>query len=171
MFEKFKRKSLRKQIQKNLLKRDLSQVNSTVKTIGFLVDEVSFTDFEKLYDFSKTLGVQRKDVKIFSFVPYQKKAPSLRQNQINNKDFTWGGKITNESAKEFLANPFDVLIGYYKGTHVFLDMMVSESVAKFKVGVMGSDERLFDLLIAVEVAKTEAFKGELKKYLTVLNKL
>lgn len=171
MFEKLKRKSLRKQTQKNLLKRDLSQVNGSVKTIGFLVDEVSFTDFEKLYEYSKALGVQRKDIKVFSFVPYQKKAPSLRQDQINNKDFSWGGTIKNTSATEFLKTPFDVLIGYYNGTHEFLDLLVSESKAKFKVGVVGADERLFDLLIAVDVAKTEAFKLELKKYLTVLNKL
>nr|WP_175445419.1 hypothetical protein [Ulvibacter litoralis] len=149
----------------------MSYVNAPVKTIGFLIDEVSFNDFEKLYEFSKTLGIQRKDVKVFSFVPYQKKAPSLRQDQISNKDFSWGGVVKNTSAQEFLKTPFDVLVGYYNGTHEFLDLLVSESKARFKVGVVGADERLFDLLIAVELSKTESFKTELKKYLTVLNKL
>ncbi len=171
MFKKLKRKSIQKKTDKNLNSRDLSQVNAAAKSIGFLVEEAVFQDFEKLYSFSEYLGFQAKDVKVFSFVEFKKKAPSLRQDQINNKDFSWDGTISNLNAKEFLDRPFDVLVGYYKGAHEFLDLMVSESKAKFKVGVVGADDRLFDLLIALDINKTEEFKTELKKYLTVLNKL
>ena len=62
-------------------------------------------------------------------------------------------------------------MGYYRGSHEFLDLMVSESKAKFKVGTAGADERLYDLLIELDIDNTEAIKTELKKYLTVLNKL
>ncbi len=139
--------------------------------VGFLVDEVSFQDFDKLNEYAKFLGFQPKDVKVFSFIEFKKKAPSLRQNQISDKDFSWGGAINNLNAKEFLNSSFDVLVGYYSGSHEFLDLMVSESNAKFKVGVADADSRLFDLLIAIDINKTEAFKVELKKYLTVLNKI
>ena len=171
MFKKLKGKSLIKRTERNLDKRDLSQVNSTVKTLGFLVDETLFQDFELLYDFSVFLGLQRKDVKVFSFVEYRKKAPSLRQDQVNNKDFSWDGSINNQNAREFLDKPLDVLVGYYRGSHEFLDLMVSESKAKFKDGTAGADERLYDLLIELDIDNTEAIKTELKKYLTVLNKL
>ena len=171
MFKKLKQNSIRKITDKNLNARDLSEINAPLKTLGFLVDETVFQDFEALYDYSTLLGIQRKDVKVFSFVEFKKKAPSLRQDQISNKDFSLGGVINNLSAQEFLSIPFDVLIGYYNGSHEFLDMMVSESKAKFRIGRIGADERLFDLLIAIELDKTEAFKNETKKYLTVLNKL
>jgi hypothetical protein len=171
MFKKLKEKSLKKQTLRNLEKRDLSQVNAPLKTLGFLVDEALFPDFEKLYSFSDYLGLQRKDVKLFSFVEFKKKAPSLRFDQVNNKDFSWDGTINNKNAKEFLNQPYDVLVGYYRGNHEFLDLMVSESMAKFKVGVAGADDRLYDLLIDLDISKTEAIKAELKKYLTVLNKL
>ncbi|RMA64907.1 DUF6913 domain-containing protein [Ulvibacter antarcticus] len=171
MFKNLKRKSIRKQIEKNLHKRDLTNVNSSLKTLGFLVNEMEFQDFENLYDFADFLGIQRKDVRVFSFVEFQKKAPSLRQNQLNNKDVSWGGVISNQNAQEFLEREFDILIGYYKGSHEFLDLLVSESHAKFKVGATGADQRLFDLIIEIDIDKTTAFKTELKKYLTVLNKL
>ena len=171
MFKKLKRKSIQKLTDKNLNNRDLSEVNAAAKSIGFLVDEVSFQDFDKLNAYSKFLGFQPKDVKVFSFIEFKKKAPSLRQNQISDKDFSWGGTINNLNAKEFLNSSFDVLVGYYNGTNEFLDLMVSESNAKFKVGVAGADNRLFDLLIDVDIYKIEAFKAELKKYLTVLNKI
>jgi hypothetical protein len=171
MLKKLKRRSIKKKTDKNLLKRDLSQVNAPLKTLGFLIDEDSFQDFEKLYDYSKYLGLQRKDIKVFSFIEFKKKAPSLRQDQITNKDFSWDGLINNQSAKEFLTKDFDVLVGYYNGTHEFLDLMVSESKAKFKVGSAGADKRLFDLLIGINPLETEIFKTELKKYLIILNKI
>ena len=171
MFKKLKQISIKKITNKNLKNRDLSQINAPLKTLGFLVDENAFQDFEALYEYSAILEIKRKDVKVFSFIEFKKTAPSLRQDQISNKDFSWGGVINNLSAQEFLSEPFDVLIGYYNGRHEFLDMMVSESKAKFKIGGIKADERLFDLLIAAELYKTEVFKNETKKYLTVLNKL
>jgi len=171
MFNYLKKKSIRKQTEKNLDKRDMSQVNSRLKTLGFLFDDVSFQDSELFYEYSQLLGLQRKDVKLFSFVEFEKKAPTLRQDQINNKDFSWDGGITNQSAIEFLNTPFDVLVGYYKGRHEFLDFMVSESRAKFKVGGKGADHRLFDLLIEIDINSTEIFKTEFKKYLFILNKI
>ena len=160
MFKKLKQYSLKRITDKNLINRDLSQINAPLKTLGFLVDESIFQDFETLYDFSNVLGVQRK-----------KNTPSLRQNQVSDKDFAWDGTVKNRSAQEFLNQPFDVLIGYYGGSNAFLDMMVSGSKAKFKIGGIDADKRLFDLTIAVALENMEAFKSETKKYLTVLNKL
>ncbi|MEL6812224.1 MAG: hypothetical protein AAFP76_12915 [Bacteroidota bacterium] len=171
MFEKLKRRSLRKLTEKNLDERDLSKVNAPAKTLGFLVDEMLFQDFDTLYDFHKPLGLQPKDIKVFSFIEVKKKLPSLLQNQVQCKDFNWKGEMHNQNASEFLNREFDVLVGYYEGKHEFLDAMVSQSRAKFKVGFAGSDDRLFDLLISVKPQNTEAFKAELKKYLQILKKI
>ncbi len=171
MFKKLKHKSIRKKTDKNLNDRDLSQVNAPLRTLGFLVDEAGFQEFDKLHDFSSYFKLKPKDVKVFSFMEFKKKAPSLRQNQISNKDFSWEGVINNSNAREFLNIEFDVLVGYYHESHEFLDFMVSESKAKFKVGGRGADGRLFDLLIDINLFDTEDFRMELKKYLTVLNKI
>ena len=65
MFKKLKQNSIRKITDKNLNARDLSEINAPLKTLGFLVDETVFQDFEALYDYSTLLGIQRKDVKVF----------------------------------------------------------------------------------------------------------
>ncbi|HBC05359.1 MAG TPA: hypothetical protein PKH16_14800 [Aequorivita sp.] len=171
MLKKVKHHSLKKHTEKNLTERDISERNTSLKYLGFLVDEAFFDDFEMLYGFGKELGLQRKDVKLFTFVETRRKIPSLRQNQITNKEFTWRGEIHNQNAQEFLDFPFDVLIGFYKGKHEFLGAMVAQSKAKFKIGFNGADERLFDLLLAVDLQKPEAFKSEVKKYLKILNKI
>ncbi|MEZ4858069.1 MAG: hypothetical protein R2781_04600 [Flavobacteriaceae bacterium] len=171
MFEKLKRKGLQKHVEKNLQKRDVSGVNSKMKSLGFLVDEMVFQNFDKLLDFYKEFNLQAKDVKVFSFLEVKKKVPTLLQNQINNTDFNWKGKINNLNAQEFLDTDFDVLVGYYNGKHAFLDLMVSQSRAKFKVGLKDADTRLYDLLIGVTTHDLPTFATELKKYITLLNKL
>ncbi len=171
MLKKVKHLSLRKHTEKNLTERDISQRNTPLKYLGFLVDETFFDDFEMLYEFGNELGLQRKDIKLFTFVETRRKIPSLRQNQITNKEFTWRGEIHNQNAQEFLDFPFDVLIGYYKGKHEFLSAMVAQSKAKFKMGFNGADERLFDLLLTVDLQNTGAFKSEVKKYLKIFKKI
>ncbi len=153
------------------MERDISQRNTPLKYLGFLVDEAFFDDFEMLYEFGNELGLQRKDVKMFTFVETRRKIPSLRQNQITNKEFTFRGEINSKNAQEFLDFPFDVLIGFYNGKHEFLNAMVAQSKAKFKIGFNGADERLFDLLLTVNFQKLEFFKSEVKKYLKIFKKI
>ncbi len=171
MLERIKKRALKKHMERNLKKRDLSLVNAKLNTLGFLVDEAVVQDFDALYDFSGALGLLPKDVKVFSFLEVKKKIPSLRQNQINNKDFNWKGDIHNAAAIEFLETSFDVLVGVYNGSHEFLDLMVSESKAKFKVGCLDCDARLFDLVLQVPANNIRTLERELKKYVTVLNKI
>lgn len=171
MLKRVKHNSLKKHTEKNLSERDISQRNTPLKYLGFLVDEAFSDDFEMLYDFGKELGLQRKDIKLFTFIETRRKIPSLRQNQITNKEFTWRGEIHNQNALEFLEFPFDVLIGFYKNQHEFLSAMVAESKAKFKIGFSGADERLFDLLLGVDLQNPNAFKKEVKKYLQIFKKI
>jgi len=171
MLKKVKKHSLKKHTEKKLAERDISQRNSPLKYLGFLVDEVFFDDFEMLYEFGNELGLQRKDVKLFTFVETRRKIPSLRQNQITNKEFTFRGEIHSQNAREFLDFPFDVLIGFYNGKHEFLSAMVAQSNAKFKIGFNGADERLFDLLLTVDIKNPQLFKSEVKKYLQIFNKI
>ncbi len=171
MLKKIKQYFLKSQIKNNLKKRDRSNINEPLRTLGFLVDEDFFNDFEKLFEIAKEIGLQRKDVKIFTFINIKKKRPTLRQNQINNKHFNWKGEIYNQNANEFLDIPFDVLVGYYKGKHDFLNLMMSFSRAKFKVGFSNVDERIVDLNIKLDLIHIQEFKDEFIKYLRVLNKI
>ncbi|MEM7186239.1 MAG: hypothetical protein AAF466_06240 [Bacteroidota bacterium] len=139
--------------------------------MGFLVDERVFQEFDVLEDFGLELKLIPKDVKVFSFIEVKRKLPSLRQNQVQCKDFNWKGEMHNQNAAEFLEKEFDVLIGMYEGRNEFLDALISQSKAKFKVGFAGADERLYELLLGVKPTDTKAFKAELKKYLEILGKL
>lgn len=170
MLEKLKRRALRKHTERFLKNRDTSQVNDKLITLGVLVDESLYSDFDHLYDFTKVLGLHPKDIRVFSFLEVKKRLPSIRQNQINNKDFNWKGEIQNQNALEFLDTKFDVLLALYDKPHVYLDMMVSKSKAKFKVGFQELDMRLFDLILNVKPSEIKLVESEMKKYIILLNK-
>ncbi|QAA80654.1 hypothetical protein EI546_02440 [Aequorivita sp. H23M31] len=171
MLKTYKLRSLKRQTDKSLAERDVSQRNAPLTYLGFLVDEALYEDFEMLADFGVELGLQRKNIKIFTFIETRKKIPSVRQNQITNKEFGWNGEIKNESAIEFLNNSFDVLIGYYTGKHDFLDTLVAQSKAKFKIGCNSANEQFFDLLLNVDLNKPKDFREEVTKYLKILKKI
>lgn len=171
MLKRIQKIFFKKIVDNNLKNRDLSNINDQLHSIGFLVDEEIKIDFEKFYEISKELGLHEKDVKIFSFSEVKTKTPTLHQNKINNKHFTWKGEIHNQNANEFLETPFDVLVGYYLSKNDYLDVMVSKSKAKFKMGFKEIDNRLFDLLIDVDPLNINAIKKELVKYFRTLNKI
>lgn len=171
MLKRIQKIFFKKIVDNNLKNRDLSNINDQLHFIGFLVDEEIKIDFEKFYEISKELGLHEKDVKIFSFSEVKTKTPTLHQNKINNKHFTWKGEIHNQNANEFLETPFDVLVGYYRSKNDYLDVMVSKSKAKFKMGFKEVDNRLFDLLIDVDPLNFNAIKKELVKYFRTLNKI
>ena len=170
MFTNLKLKSLQKKRDKNLEKRDMSQLHSKVKTIAFIVAEDEFKDIETLDEIASSLGIEKNGYEILAFQKYTKKVV-LKKHQIHHKQIKWRGTIDNENAKLFLKQPFDVLIGFYNGEHPYLDFLVSESVARFKVGLKSCNLRLFDLQIDVEKVEKQAIITELKKYLHVLGKV
>lgn len=171
MFQNLKRRSFDKVIASEVARRDASQINEALHTLGFLVDEDTFKEIDTLLESYAYFELQPKEVKVFTFVTHSKKAPSLRQNQVSNIDFSWKGVITNKNATEFLDTSFDVLVGYYANENQYLDVMMAKSKAKFKVGLSKGNPDLYDLLIDVSLNDFGKFKTELKKYLTVLGKL
>ena len=113
MFKRIQKIFLLKNIKKNLEKRTTRNINDSLTTIGFLVNEEVNIDFEKFFEISRTLGVHQKDVKIFSFLDFKTKTPTLIQNRIYSNHFDWKGQINNSNALDFLNTKLDVLVGYY----------------------------------------------------------
>ncbi len=171
MLKKIKHKKLKIIIENTVAKRDISQRNNKVKSFGFLIDETLQISDDELYDFSKEFNLQHKDIKIFKYIQLKKKVPTLQDNQVSNKDFSWRGVLTNASAKQFLEIDFDLLVALHTQDNVYIDFMVSKSKAAFKVGLANANHSLYDLILQLKPTDLKTLKTELKKYLTVLNKL
>ena len=96
---------------------------------------------------------------------YVNKLLTERKSTVNNN------KMKNPDLEAFVTEPFDMLICFYKNSVLQLDQITAASHANFKVGISTTDERLYDLIIDVDLKDINIFKQELKKYLNILKKL
>ncbi|MEH6536269.1 MAG: hypothetical protein V7719_07755 [Psychroserpens sp.] len=167
----FKTKSNQKYINKLLNARRVEVRHTKMNTVGVILNRSEFSDFEAFRAYFKSLGMQQARTKIIAFVEDPKDSNELWDTYFNPKDFGWKGKIKNIDLQSFIDTKFDVLISFYRESHLELDMITASSKANFKVGLTDEDDRLYDLMIDVETKNFNVFKEELKKYLTVLNKL
>lgn len=119
-------------------------------------------------EIKKTFGLE--NVKILTFLDYDKKNHTIN-SYFTEKDIDWNGAIQKADFRDFLNEPFDLLIGYFDTKNIFLELAVLKSKATFKVGFSDVNQRLYDMEIAEIPSKIDNFLIELKKYLVILKKM
>ncbi len=167
----FKANSNQKYINKLLNARQVAVSNVKMNSVGVILNINEFSDFDAFRNYFKALGISPAKTKIIAFIEDAKDANPLWDTYFNPKDFGWKGKIKNVDLQTFIDTEFDVLISYYTKESLELKLITAASKANFKVGLIQDDKRMFDLMIDVKTKNFQLFKNELKKYLTVLNKI
>lgn len=167
----FKDKSNRKYINKLLNARNTTVDDRKISSFGVILNFNEFRDFEAIRMFLKTLGIKSNKIKIIAFIEDDKEEGYHWETYFNPKDFGWKGKINNVELQTFIETEFDALISFYKEDVLELNLLTALSNANLKIGLSNNDQRLYDLIIDVKPSDFPLFKNELKKYLTVLNKL
>jgi len=171
IFKVFKEKSNQKYINRLLNTHAKCNKHSKVTSVGVVLNVEEHTDLEHFKHFFKELNLQEARTKIVSFANDPKTSNELWGAFFNAKHIGWKGKILHSELQRFVETEFDLLICFHASYHLELDLIAASSKANFKVGISSRDPRLFDLIIDVDTTQFSLFKQELKKYLTVLNKL
>ncbi|SDS15358.1 hypothetical protein SAMN05216503_2149 [Polaribacter sp. KT25b] len=164
----FRRYFLKKQFKKKLIENEIHRVVSDeqIKTVGIITtDEIS-----KWVNVKEEVEniLNLKNAQIYSFGSHK---DDRSFKSFTEKDFNWKGNIYKSNFKIFIDEPFDLLIGYFNKNNLYIESAVLNSKAKFKVGISGVNQELYDIEIAETPSKTDRFFLELKKYLVVLKKL
>ncbi|OBX26259.1 hypothetical protein LX77_01859 [Gelidibacter algens] len=171
ILEAFKEKSNQKFINKLLNSKNVAISNRKLESVGVIIDASEFSDAEAFKHFFNELGVQLPKIKIIVFVEDEKKTEKLWGNFFSKKDFGWRGAIKHAELKMFLDTEFDALVSFHKNDALELKMAAAVSKANFKIGLSNVDDRLYDFILDVTTKDFDVFKTELKKYLTILNKI
>lgn len=172
MFIKYiKELSLKKILKSSLDNVKPSLLNSSIKTVGLLIDESYFQQTEDLIKELVESGVVQSDIKILIFRNKIKKNEQLVHDTFSRKNMNWRGEFKQEFVAEFLKFPFDMLISYYDTEKKPLLLATHQSKALFKVGFSTVDKRLNHLMINTNVENYKVFVHELFRYLKILNKI
>ncbi|MDI1316955.1 hypothetical protein [Flavobacterium sp.] len=161
---------------KKIVKNSLSNVkhsssDKVIKTIGIIFDESYFYEKEALVTELIKNGIEENDIKILVFKNKIKKNEVFDYPVFSNKDLSWRGTVDQKDVKDFVSEPFDLLINYYDTEKIALLLVSHLSKASFKVGFASIDKRLNHFMIDTNAENYKVFMDELFKYLKILNKI
>ena len=147
--------------------------NSTVSkkeiiTVGILTTDEISSKIELQSKVESILGIRNS--KKYSFKKFDKSA-TVSYKHFSEKDMNWKGTFVQPNFQIFLAQPFDLLIGYFDVKNLYLEKAILQANASFKTGFSGVNSKLYELEIAEAAIKIDEFLLELKKYLQILEKL
>ncbi|MBT8245837.1 MAG: hypothetical protein HKP48_04755 [Winogradskyella sp.] len=168
----FKEKSNQKFIESALSHRKVDVNKGKIDSVGVLLNNSEFSDYSKIETFlQKEIGVKPNRCSFITFSEDWQNNISQWNATFTSKDFGWKGSLKNQDLIDFTKSKFDVLICYFLANHNELKQIAAMTQANLKVGLSNEDERVYDLIIEVAPKEFSIFKTELKKYLTILNKI
>jgi hypothetical protein len=161
---------------KKIVKNSLSNVkhlssDSIIKTVGIIFDESYFYERESLVNELIKNGIDESNIKILVYKDKIKKNEVFDYPVFSHKDLSWTGTLDKKEVKDFIKEPFDLLINYYDTEKVALLLVSHLSKASFKVGFATVDKRLNHFMIKTNAENYKVFVEELFKYLKILNKI
>ncbi len=169
VFSKLKAKNIQKEYGK-LLKKNREREKSLlpIRSAAILTTEDLSHKFDLQEKVSEYLNVRNS--RIYSFRNYEKGMLSSYKHFTEN-DINWQGKVTDVSFKSFIEHSFDLLICFFDKNHSYLEYTAAISNAGFKIGFAKVNSDLFEIEISDKTENVDAFFGEAKRYLTILNKI
>lgn len=168
MLDRFQQKAIRKTIAKRVAAKQVQPSFAPIKSVLLVLNNENVgakNAFSSLHD---NLGVAKQEVHVLEYIGKLAKGEEPATNQILKKDFGMHGNIKRNPKPEALAANYDLVIGYYHATNVYLDRVLAEFNSAFIVGAQGVDSQLADLLISSKPEDHHIFIAELCKYLQVL---
>jgi len=172
IFTGFKRKSNQLFFNKRLAKllNNSKEVSSQkITRILIFLDDFSYQELIR-DNLNELLDFREGEIK---FLVFQEK---IRKNEVINDgispaDFGWYGKIKSEKLKNILTKKYDLLINYSKIENIYINLLLLQCNAGFRVGFSHLDNRFYDLIINCDSTNVVLFNEEIKKYLQILNKI
>ncbi|MCF2873944.1 MULTISPECIES: DUF6913 domain-containing protein [unclassified Tenacibaculum] len=170
MISKFKYKSIQKAyngfVDKNIHKNHKSNL---IKKVAILLDNESLVNV-MISNLTSKLPFKKENITVLIFREYSKKdeeSPLF----FSDNDFGFNASLKSDNLKEFVKKEYDLLINYTKTPNLYTNMVTLLSQADLKAGFANIDDRLYDIVISDEGQNEAILNQELKKYLTILNKI
>ena len=168
-FKGLKEKSILKAINKVNSLRELTDDKAAIKTIGFIVNtnDVALSDAD-IKKIETVFSVKNSQI-IYYTNNVQK--TNAENGLTSSKDIGWRAVLKSEALKAFASTNFDVLITLSYSLNLYLNAITAQSSAKFKVSTTSHNQDLNDFTLETTHFDVAIFTSELKKYLTILNKI
>ncbi|MFD0861879.1 DUF6913 domain-containing protein [Sungkyunkwania multivorans] len=174
IFKGLKLKSAQKFIKSQLAKKadNKGLQSQQIDRVGCIVDADRFPAVEKLDLLYEALNLKSNALSVISYFEDKKQSQEFSGLSFCDNDFGWKGSVIGEDLKQFLLQPYDLLINYYDDNgKIGLQLASVHTKKSFATGFYGINESLNDIIIHSDIESYKDFILELKKYLEILNKI
>ncbi len=170
MIGNFKQKSIEKQYDK-LIERNVTSNSrgGKVKSVAVILDNASLENVITSNLASK-LNFEKRNITFLVYRKFSKK-DEIIPKFFSEKEIGFKASLKSDNLKNFVKNDYDLLINYTKVSNLYTNIITLHSQAKLKAGFANIDDKLFDIVVSDPTFNEAVLNQELKKYLTILNKL
>jgi len=169
-FKGIKRKSAQKYISK-ALEANVDIQEGKIKSLAVLVDATIFSEFPFLNELAEAFRIPKESIKLLYYHPDKKMAEQFSEAIYTGNQLGFNAVVKNDAVVHFVEKDYDALLNFYNEDKLMLRLVSVKSKAKFKIGFSGITGGLNDFSVATELNNISVFTFELKKYLSILNKI
>ena len=170
MISKLKHKSILK-VYNKVIATDINKnhKSTSVKKVAIILDNESLENV-MIANLTSKFPFKKENIVVLVYREYSKK-DEVSPKFFTDNDFGFKASVKSDNLKSFVKNDYDLLINYTKSSNIFTNMVTLLSQADIKAGFSGVDDRLYDIVISDKGLNEAVLNQELKKYLTILNKI
>lgn len=170
--DKFKVKSSLKYLEDELAKSKVpSNRDKGIRAVACIVDMDNFPNAEKFNELRNEFSLAPNAIQIIGYKRGHDKNTPFSIQFYTDKDLGWNGSIENSHVSEFASREYDLLINYYDEDRLMLKLLSAKIHARLRVGFIGVEDKINDLMFNTDLKDFKTFKSELKKYLKVFKEI
>ncbi len=165
-----KRKLAQKYINKHCVaNREIDQ--QKIKTLGVLIDARVFKEFPFTNELATLFDVPKSAITLLYYQPNKQLAKEVEESVFTDNALAFNGQVKGDAVLSFINKEFDALLNFHDENQLLLNLVSVHSKAKFKIGFSVNNAVLNDFTVAAKLTDIEIVIIELKKYLSILNKI
>ncbi|GMN04909.1 hypothetical protein MTsPCn5_02970 [Croceitalea sp. MTPC5] len=170
--DKFKVKSSLKYLEDELVKSKVpTNREKGIKAVACVVDMDNFPNAEMLNELRNDFSLAPNAIQIIGYKRGEDKNTPFSIQFFTDKDMGWNGSIENSHVAEFISREYDLLLNYYNEDRLMLKLLSVKVHARLRVGFVGVDAKINDLMFHTDLKDFKMFKSELRKYLKVFKEI
>lgn len=166
------KQQLNKQLKQNSVDRKPTSFQRA-KSIGFLLElkAEDRTDLDQILRYSRELNKLHKNVQLLAYTNTKTVPQGFDFDIFCQKDLNFKGIPKNDKVSRFIKEPFDILISFHTGSIQPLEYISGMSKAHCRIGYLRPDvDDFYDLILSPKNQTMEAYIGQIKNYLKIINK-
>ena len=134
--------------------------------VGILFNGTNLDERKPVLAFAKRLKKEGKRVKLLAFMDNKADNSNFPFNNFNRKDINWYYIPKSEDVRNFMEEPFDILINLELTPSPWMDYIPALSKARFRVGTADAAPEACDLMLDMSKGKgIEEFIRQTERYL------